>query len=210
MNWKTLHHANLYSKVSKEEIWNSISQDLSFVKTGNPDVLDLELPTLGIDEARDLSTWAYKKSFGERKIAVISASSFTTEAQNALLKLFEEPPQNTYFFVILENASSVLPTLLSRMRILGGGGSVLEIEKEENNAINFINSDLSARFKIINPIIKNKDREAAKNLVFAILSELRKTKNKTEILQNLLKAESYLAGRAPSIKMIMENVAINL
>lgn len=35
-------------------------------------------------------------------------------AQNAFLKLFEEPPENIYFFIITEDAGSLLPTIRSR------------------------------------------------------------------------------------------------
>lgn len=35
-------------------------------------------------------------------------------AQNAFLKLFEEPPENIYFFIITSDAQSLLPTIRSR------------------------------------------------------------------------------------------------
>ena len=35
-------------------------------------------------------------------------------AQNAFLKLFEEPPENVYFFIITTDAGSLLPTIRSR------------------------------------------------------------------------------------------------
>ena len=38
----------------------------------------------------------------------------TVQAQNAALKILEEPPANTYFFLLCENAASLLPTVRSR------------------------------------------------------------------------------------------------
>ena len=37
-----------------------------------------------------------------------------SQAANSFLKILEEPPKNTYFFLIAENTELVLPTLLSR------------------------------------------------------------------------------------------------
>jgi DNA polymerase III gamma/tau subunit len=38
----------------------------------------------------------------------------TEQAQNALLKIFEEGPENTYFFLLAENSASLLSTVRSR------------------------------------------------------------------------------------------------
>ena len=40
------------------------------------------------------------------------------QAQNAALKILEEPPENTYFFLLCENASALLPTVRSRAPVL--------------------------------------------------------------------------------------------
>ena len=42
----------------------------------------------------------------------------TPEAQNALLKIFEEPPANVYFFLLCDNASALLSTVRSRAPVL--------------------------------------------------------------------------------------------
>ena len=39
-------------------------------------------------------------------------------AQNAALKILEEPPENTYFFLLCSNASALLPTIRSRAPVL--------------------------------------------------------------------------------------------
>jgi DNA polymerase III delta prime subunit len=46
------------------------------------------------------------------------ADALSEICQNALLKTLEEPPQNTYLFLICERAISLLPTLLSRCTLL--------------------------------------------------------------------------------------------
>ena len=42
------------------------------------------------------------------------AAAMTVQAQNALLKKIEEPPQRTFFFLAVNKRNSLLPTILSR------------------------------------------------------------------------------------------------
>lgn len=46
------------------------------------------------------------------------AHNLTAQAQNALLKLLEEPPAPTYFFLLCDSASSLLATVRSRAPVL--------------------------------------------------------------------------------------------
>ena len=55
----------------------------------------------------------------KKRIFVINdAEEMTDEAQNALLKLLEEPPQNHIFILTASNIAGVFPTVLSRCRVL--------------------------------------------------------------------------------------------
>lgn len=44
----------------------------------------------------------------------INSTNFSTEAANALLKTFEEPPSNTTFFFLTNDVSDVISTIVSR------------------------------------------------------------------------------------------------
>lgn len=49
------------------------------------------------------------------KVFVVNdASSMTVEAQNAILKMLEEPPANTLFILVASNKASLLTTIISR------------------------------------------------------------------------------------------------
>ncbi len=55
----------------------------------------------------------------EEKIVVIkSIDHLSEEAQNALLKITEEPPKNTALFYLSKDENKILPTLLSRVKII--------------------------------------------------------------------------------------------
>ncbi|MGM9680256.1 MAG: ATP-binding protein [Eubacteriales bacterium] len=85
-----------------------------------PDVMTVrrkeDRKTLGVDEIRAMRSSAYiKPNDLEFKAYLLEdGGTMTVQAQNALLKLLEEPPGNVYFFLMCENAAALLPTVRSR------------------------------------------------------------------------------------------------
>ncbi|WP_323588268.1 DNA polymerase III subunit delta' [Aliarcobacter butzleri] len=51
----------------------------------------------------------------EKKYLFLCGSTFRKEAQNALLKILEEPPKNIVFILITNSKISLLPTIYSRL-----------------------------------------------------------------------------------------------
>ncbi len=51
-----------------------------------------------------------------RMVIIEDAEKMNIEAGNALLKILEEPPERTFFILISENLSDMLPTIISRCR----------------------------------------------------------------------------------------------
>lgn len=49
------------------------------------------------------------------KYIILCGASFTIEAQNSLLKIFEEPPKNIIFIIITNNKNGILKTIFSRL-----------------------------------------------------------------------------------------------
>ena len=69
-----------------------------------------------IDSMRKLSSWSVESAgAGNKKVAVIAdAHTMPEGAANAILKTFEEPPQNTLIIMTARSLGSLLPTILSR------------------------------------------------------------------------------------------------
>ena len=78
-----------------------------------------------VDDAKLVTKEAYIAE-SETKYIVLSAITFNTYAQNALLKLLEEPPRNIVFIIIVRNKSALLPTIRSRLPM-----EVIRVESEE-------------------------------------------------------------------------------
>lgn len=77
-----------------------------------------ERPSITIEQVRQLnhqlSLSSYQAS-GRRVVVIDSAHLLTLEAQNALLKLIEEPPPATSFILVAESLEALLPTVRSRL-----------------------------------------------------------------------------------------------
>lgn len=85
---------------------------------GHPDVItvDSDKATVPISVIRDMQTDAYiRPNEGRRKVYLIPrAQDMQAPAQNALLKLLEEPPAYCAFLLMTDNAEKILPTVRSR------------------------------------------------------------------------------------------------
>jgi len=74
--------------------------------------------SIGIDQVRAIrSEVAYGPYEGKYRVYIVTpAEQLAPEAQNALLKLLEEPPPRTVFVLVAESAHAVLPTVVSRLQ----------------------------------------------------------------------------------------------
>lgn len=85
---------------------------------GHPDVItvDSDKATVPIAVIREMCKNAYiRPNEGKRKIYFIPrAQDMQAPAQNALLKVLEEPPDYCVFILMTNNAEKILPTLRSR------------------------------------------------------------------------------------------------
>lgn len=78
--------------------------------------------SISIDAIRDLQKFLLLKTVGERPlrrtVIVEYAHTMTTEAQNAFLKLLEEPPSDTLLILTANSPRGLLPTILSRAQTI--------------------------------------------------------------------------------------------
>lgn len=73
-----------------------------------------------IDTIRKLrqNAWLLPGEAPCRVCVLCGAENMTDQAQNALLKILEEPPEHTVFILTAENRSMLLPTILSRVQTI--------------------------------------------------------------------------------------------
>jgi DNA polymerase III subunit delta' len=202
-----LHHANIIIGEDHKRFVSEILKKLNFNPQSNPDFLILESESFGIDDARNLEKWSSLKPFlSEIKVSHLVTKTITHEAQNALLKVLEEPPVGTYFFISIENLGGLLPTFLSRVRILNTT-SVRTIDESENT-LKFLRSDIKAKFALIRSVSKKEDKSKIKNILknleIAAYQDTKNSLKETEELKKILTAKIFASARGSSPKMLLE------
>ena len=163
----------------------------------------------GIDESRELIALSSLKNFNEA-VFLIGAASITSEAQQALLKLFEEPQKGTTF-VLLVPHGALLPTLKSRMLPYPELSAVTE--NSSLYAVQFLKRGGKERSDFIAKMLKDEEgtKERVRDFVNALEIELVKDiKKNRQGLQDLAMVRDYVGDRAPSLKMLLEHLALSL
>ncbi len=210
----TLHHALLVEgerTVAIDSVRNFIREELGMPTTANPDIWEWGGETFGIDEARAVRERQNQHSLnGGLKIFIIVAQRITSEAQNALLKVAEEPTPDTHIFFIVPHAETLLQTLRSRMFLAHA-----ETKAERGPHVELAHQLLGAstvaeRLALVKKMIDEKDTSSASALVDELIRAIRqkslREKLPVAVLEELLRCRGYLAGRSPSVKMVLEHV----
>lgn len=102
----------------KKTILSNLAEQIAKHKE-NIIILELEenKKTIGIDAIRDLKLSLRLKTSQKRVILIPRAEIITVEAQNSLLKILEEPPENVHFLMAVNQIYDVLETIRSRTSI---------------------------------------------------------------------------------------------
>ena len=74
-------------------------------------------PSFTLADAKIVVEKAYMAS-EEITVIILVAKTFSTDVQNKLLKILEEPPKNKEFIILTESKSAILPTVKSRMPVI--------------------------------------------------------------------------------------------
>lgn len=113
------HHAYLITGETEAGIETAlqfVTKELGLETVGNPDVTVLRYGLFSVEEVRAFQDAVMRSPVrGETKVIIASATRFFYQAQNALLKTFEEPPKGTVLILVLPNEGVILPTLRSRL-----------------------------------------------------------------------------------------------
>lgn len=87
----------------------------------HPDHMELsDQKIIKVDQVRDVIQWLATRSFegGRKTVLFGNADAMNVQAQNALLKTLEDPPRDVVIFLTAEKPTSLLPTVLSRVRMM--------------------------------------------------------------------------------------------
>ncbi len=171
------------------------------------DVSHLVYAQLGIAEARALKEMSAQRPVERaERVFIVSFTTATLEAQNALLKLFEEPALTTKFYIIVPTVDILIPTLRSRLMIetLPSGSN----EHVVTVAQTFLKHTYAERLALIASKVKAKDDGWVTDLLRGL--EIYVEKQKGVGASELLFVETYTRGSGASKKMLLEHLALSL
>lgn len=225
-----LHHAYLIEGARDEIIPEIIKfcESIDIKTFGNPDFVDISIDNFKIDEAFDLRAMSTSKSFSSgKKIFMIYANSISLDAQNVLLKMFEEPIENTHFFLIVPDTNALLKTFISRFYFISVS---LGIAEETKEAEKFIMMPLKNRIDFIKELLAvpedlsagagdggnvaplDSARSKALNflnaLEFVLHEKVSKIPFDMGIFKHFFKVREFLRMPGSSVKSLMESVAL--
>lgn len=115
--------------ISSKNLEKGIFEAKKIIKNENIDEFDITVlefeKALGIEDVRNFQKNIFLSSIngGKKALTLVLNNQATLEAQNSILKLLEEPPKNTLIFIITQNSEGLIPTILSR-------GKIIKIEDE--------------------------------------------------------------------------------
>lgn len=199
-------------------------KELGISGSNNPDVLVLRYGFLSVESVREVSEHATKTpQRGTEKVLIITAQRLYHEAQNALLKLFEEPPQGTTLILILPSVGGLLPTLRSRVEVRSLTGD-LQNDVAAATARTFIDASREKRTLLIKKLSSGKDddeRRAARDQAILILNGVeqvaydvlhKKGSNPelVQLLEDVVVLRDALYDRSAPVRMILEHVSLVL
>ena len=84
-------------------------------------------------------------SVASTKYIILAAARFSVDAQNALLKVLEEPPKNIIFIILTNSKTTILPTIFSRLQT----HYLLTSKKLEPCSLDIKNLDLNIVYSFI-------------------------------------------------------------
>lgn len=234
------HHAFYYAGDSEKGVEQALSyaqSALGLAGAHDPDISIHRFGLFSVEDARKISDVVYRApTQGSRKLIVIVAPRMFEQAQNALLKIFEEPPHGVTLVLVIPSHGILLPTLLSRLQSLSLSPSVCNgsLKEEPKNASvdsftqQFIAADPKERAKLIAKLVdlSKSDNEETKqaarissitfieNLIRYFYASREKADSigdkarLTRFLSDLNRFMPLMHARSAPLKLIFEHILI--
>lgn len=221
---KKLHHAYLVEGTRDEAVREIIEffENINIKTSGSPDFVRIFIDNFKIEQAQELRTMSANKSFlTEKRVFVVCANSITIDAQNVLLKMFEEPVENTHFFLVVPDANALLKTVISRFYLIKYKNKSKDNHK---TAENFLSMKSRDRIDFMKELLATTEEENGEDpsrdsartraleflddVEFVLSKSISRGSSNTDYLEHLFKIREYLRMPGSSVKSLMESLSL--
>lgn len=190
-----------------------------------PDILLITEPkknSIGIDHIKKAISFSISKPYNsnQKLIFIFPAETLTIQAQNALLKLLEEPPKFVEIVLLATNTKSLLQTIISRCQIeysIDDG-----LNETTQNQIILETNDMADRFLLVDRIMSSPSGPERMEQIKSFLdssyedtiNKLKQITDKLEITKYknrlILIQDAYKKLQAnTNTRLVLENFVIN-
>lgn len=196
-----------------------------FLKEKKVDPIDIALhvfeKAVGIEDVRNIQKKIILRPFrGKTKAVIIDAyTEITIQAQNALLKVLEEPPANTIIIISTAKKELFLPTIISRCAVIELEDAKVSLDTEDSlqldEALNILlNGKIGDRLKIAQDVTKNKEDVVIWLEKMAIYLRLKLIENYNEskylnLLKSLQKTYKDVESTNVNQRISLENLFLS-
>lgn len=192
------------------------------------EIIELRFELFSVDDARRLIGAASTSGTGGEKVIIAGMTRVFHEAQNALLKILEEPPEGTNIILCIPSEGVLLSTLRSRLLPLPQLESDLPVGTPEGIAERFLGSSSAEREKILSKLVeqskadKEETKQGARREAIELMQGLTRAahttflSSKTSVdreearlfLEDLASFMPILYERSAPLKLIFEHLLI--
>jgi DNA polymerase III delta prime subunit len=205
---------------AREVVGRTARELLGEAYATSPDYHELSSEKFGIDDAREVIRLAALRPLsglpaaqgtaqaGGKKVFFLNVNGITIEAANALLKITEEPPVGTHFFLTTTVAERLPTTLRSRLVEI-----FLKTAPDKERVARFFALTLEKRLAEVKKMA-DRDRSEAENFLSEyeahLAAQLRSgDKEATLKIEEFFKLKKLFLMPASYTKAILEGVAIS-
>lgn len=214
------HHAYciIGSNSVSDKVKSFLEKEQNITIQSNPDIFEHFYEVLTIDDAKELKNIHQNKPVSDdgKRFFILTVNAIPIEAQNALLKLLEEPAPYAHFFLIIPSLHILLPTVVSRLCFVDMG--IRNNKNDEVLAEKFLKMSVAKRLEFVKKMIdeiadEKRPKNDAVELLNAIQNIVYKEKSVVKGFRSLRAIElacQYSTDRSPSLKILLEFVALNV
>lgn len=197
-----MHHANLL--VGSRE-WALLQIPAEERATGS-DVSLRSYERMTIADARALIADATLRPVARsHRTFILDCVAILPEAQNALLKLLEDPPETARFFLIASREEVLLPTLRSRFHLLATEHAAVDTKDFSV----FQSASYAERLASVAKKLDAEDTEWVAALIRGAAAYAEMSRDPA-LIRDVLMVESYIQSPGASKKMLLEHLALSL
>lgn len=207
------HHAILLVTTDRASFGDALWEELRVLSLAHR---FFDQTVLDIDTARSITQWS-NTPYNEEKIGLISFHTASIPAQNALLKVIEEPRSGVRFIILTSNKEHLLETFISRLQHEEAQGGN---EQKERVALAqlFLETPSSLRMKL--PCIVallsqtdeegRKDREGVRGFILSLADAALISLLPAWYTKEILEIASFASDPSASGKTLIEYLALLL